>query len=170
MARVPRRRSYNRPVTAERQTRGFLFAADLRDYSQFTDKHGDDAARELLHAYRILVRGAISRHQGAEIRTEGDSFYVVFSSIGEAVTAGLEILEDAEAASTSTGQPRSASGSAAHTGETLDGEEGIVSSAVNIAARVCAIAKPGQLLVTETVRALTRGYLPVAFSLWASAD
>jgi class 3 adenylate cyclase len=150
-------------VTAERQTRGFLFA-DLREYAQFADQHGDDAARELLHAYRDVVRGVIQRHRGAEIRTEGDSFYVVFSSIGEAVIAGLEIQEEAEAARTAGSTRPIRVGIGIHAGETLDGEDGIVSSAVNIAARVCSLAKPGQLLVTETVRALTRGYLPVGFA------
>jgi len=104
----------------------------------------------------------ISRHEGAEIRTEGDSFYVVFTSLGQAVTAGIEILEEAERAERHADQPIRV-GIGIHAGETIDGEDGIVGSAVNIAARVCASAKPGQLLVTETVRALTRGYLPATF-------
>ncbi|HEX7225673.1 MAG TPA: adenylate/guanylate cyclase domain-containing protein, partial [Candidatus Limnocylindria bacterium] len=46
-----------------------------------------------------------------------------------------------------------------HAGEAEDSDEGIVSSAVNIAARICAVAPAGEILVSETVRALTRSYL-----------
>jgi hypothetical protein len=50
-----------------------------------------------------------------------------------------------------------------HAGEAEDSAEGIVSSAVNVAARICAQAEPGELLVSDTVRALTRSYLEVSF-------
>ena len=81
------------------QSHGFLFA-DLREYSRFVEKHGDHAAAELLTSYRALVRQAVAQHAGAEIRTEGDSFYVVFGSASSAVRCGLAILEAAEQANT----------------------------------------------------------------------
>ena len=148
-----------------RQTRGFLFA-DLRDYSRFTERFGDDAAAKLLARYRAVVRDAIARFEGAEIRTEGDSFYVVFTSVGSAVRAGLAILDDAGAADGPADAAPIRVGIGIHAGETVDTDEGIVSSAVNIAARVCSAAGPGQLLVTETVRGLTRAICP--FASWLS--
>ena len=42
--------------------------------------------------------------------------------------------------------------------------EGLVGGAVNIAARVCAKAQAGEVLVTDTVRALTRTYLPYRYT------
>ena len=42
-------------------------------------------------------------------------------------------------------------------------DDGYVGSAVNIAARLCAQAGPGEVIVSETVRALTRTVLPVTF-------
>jgi class 3 adenylate cyclase len=65
-------------VTSSR-TNGFPFA-DLRDYTRYVESHGDQAAAALLEAYRSLVRAAVPEHGGAEIMTEGDSFYVVFPS------------------------------------------------------------------------------------------
>ena len=50
-----------------------------------------------------------------------------------------------------------------HAGETVETAEGFVGSAVNIAARLCAQAKAGELVVSDTVRALTRTYLDVEF-------
>jgi class 3 adenylate cyclase len=139
--------------------RGFLFA-DLRDYSGYMEAHGDHAGAELLERYQALAREAIAGSAGAEVRTEGDSFYVVFDSASAAVMCGLEILAAADAA----GSPDPIRvGVGVHAGETVETAGGFVGSAVNIAARLCAEAKAGELVVSETVRGLTRTYLDVAF-------
>ncbi|HYI67443.1 MAG TPA: adenylate/guanylate cyclase domain-containing protein [Candidatus Limnocylindrales bacterium] len=143
-------------------TRGFLFA-DLRGYSAFTERHGDQVARELLARYRDAVRRVIGSFDGAEIRTEGDSFYVVFDSVSQAVRAGLAILVAVAEPSADTTTHPVPVGIGIHAGEAEDSAEGIVSSAVNVAARICAQAQPGELLVSDTVRALTRSYLEVSF-------
>ena len=101
------------------QTRGFLFA-DLRGYSAFTERHGDQAARELLTRYRGSVRKVIASFDGAEIRTEGDSFYVVFDSVSQAVRAGLAILlAAAEPSAEATAHPVRV-GIGIHAGEAED--------------------------------------------------
>ena len=131
--------------------RGFLFA-DLRDYTAFVERHGDAAAADLLDAYRALVRSEVARHAGAEIRTEGDSFYVVFGSARRAVACGLAIVAAADRASRDhPGRPIKV-GIGINAGETVLRGEGFVGSAVNIAARVCAEARAGELLVTRAVR------------------
>jgi class 3 adenylate cyclase/outer membrane protein assembly factor BamB len=145
-------------------TNGFLFA-DLRDYTRFVETRGDDAAAALLGRYRALVREVVGQFGGAEIRTEGDSFYVVFPSASSAVLGGLAILAAAdEATRTDPTQPLRI-GIGVHAGETAETGEGPVGSAVNIAARVCAQARAGELLVTDTVRSLTRTRLTVRFTL-----
>ncbi len=142
-------------------TNGFLFC-DLRGYTAFVEHHGDQAAAELLATYRALVRRAIAAHAGAEIKTEGDSVYVVFPAASAAVEAGLEIVAAAAAASTKERPIRVGVG--IHAGETVATTEGLVGGAVNIAARVCAKAQAGEVLVTDTVRALTRTYLPYQYT------
>lgn len=147
-------------VTSSR-TNGFLFA-DLRDYTRYVESHGDEAAAALLAAYRTLVRSAVGEFGGAEIKTEGDSFYVVFPSASGAVQCGLAILRAADERTREGGAPIRV-GIGIHAGETFETSEGYVGSAVNVAARVCSQARPGELLVTDTVRALTRTLLRVRF-------
>jgi class 3 adenylate cyclase len=90
-----------RPDTpAPSVTHGFLFA-DLRGYTRYVDAHGDHAAADLLDRYRTLVRGAVASFRGAEIKTEGDSFYVVFDSVSAAARCGLAIVEAATATAVS---------------------------------------------------------------------
>ncbi len=73
------------PSDLDETYRGLLFA-DLRGYSADVERYGDRAASALLDAFRSLVRQQVAEHAGAEIKTEGDSFYVVFPSARRAVT------------------------------------------------------------------------------------
>ena len=141
-------------------TRGFLFA-DLRDYTGYVEAHGDRAGAALLARYRTLVREVVAAAAGAEIRTEGDSFYVVFGSASAAVGCGLAII--VAAAATAAELAPIHVGVGVHAGETVETAEGFVGSAVNIAARVCAQAEAGELVVSETVRGLTRTQIEVEF-------
>ena len=141
--------------------RGFLFA-DLRNYSAWVESHGDHAAATLLRAYRDVVRQAVAEFDGAEIKTEGDSFYVVFGSPSAAVNCGLRIIGLAAESQAAAGGPI-AVGIGVHAGETVVTDEGYVGSVVNVAARVCAQSAAGELLVTDAVRSLTRTYLDVTF-------
>ena len=143
-------------------TRGFLFA-DLRGYTKFLEANGAAAAADVLVRYRDLVREQVKRHAGAEIRTEGDSFYVVFAAVSDAVQCGLAIVERAHLASIERPDAPIAVGVGIHAGETVETPDGYVGAPVNIAARLCALAEAGEVLVSDTVRALTYTVLSVAF-------
>lgn len=142
-------------------TRGFLFA-DLRGYTAFVEREGAHRAAEMLDRYRALVRGAVAEFDGAEIRTEGDSFYVVFDRASAAIECGLAIVAAAEVAGTDRSTTFQV-GIGIHAGETVETPEGLVGTAVNTAARICAQAGPNQVLVSGTVRALTEGVVSAAF-------
>ena len=116
-------------VQPEAATHGFLFA-DLRGYTDYVERHGDEAAAKLLERYRRMVRGVVARQAGAEIRTEGDSFYVVFPSASRAVVAGLEIVSESVRESAEHPEAPIRVGVGVHAGETADTAEGPVGSAV----------------------------------------
>ena len=150
-----------RPRSAA-QTRGFLFA-DIRGYTEYVEREGAQRATDLLARYRQVVRAAIAEHDGAEIRTEGNSFYVVLPTASAAVMCAVSIVDRVEAANGHDPTRPIRVGVGVHAGEALDTEEGLVGSAVNIASRLAAMAKPGEILVTETVRTLTRSVAPVTY-------
>jgi class 3 adenylate cyclase len=161
-------RDYDRALTDEvsassGHTRGFLFA-DLRGYTDFVERRGDDAAAALLERYRTLVRRVVARNAGAEVKTEGDSFYVLFPSASSAVAAGLDIVASAATESAEHPDAPIRVGVGVHAGETSDLPEGPVGSAVNMAARICSQAGAGEMLVSDTVRGLTRTRNVAAFA------
>jgi branched-chain amino acid transport system substrate-binding protein len=159
---APRAEDSARPGTAGSPTRGFLFA-DLREYTRYLEEHGAADAASLLFRYRTLVRSTVAKHDGAEIKTEGDSFYIVFPAVSQAVLCGLAIVDAAASEASDADARPIAVGIGIHAGETVETPDGFVGTAVNIAARLCAIARPGEVLVSDTVRALTGTVLPVAF-------
>jgi class 3 adenylate cyclase len=154
--------SARRRGAADAHFRGFLFA-DLRGYTAFVERRGNEAGARLLRNYRALVRRVMARHEGAEIRTEGDSFFVVFPSATSAVRGGVALVA---AARSGAGGDRAGGirvGVGIHAGETVETTEGFVGAAINVAARVCSEAAAGEVVVTETVRELTGTMLSVTF-------
>ena len=139
--------------------RTFLFA-DLRGYTAYVEREGDAAATRLLRTYRTLVRRAVAAEGGVEVKTEGDSFYVVCESSVTAVRCAIAIQR---AAARQRRAPL-AIGMGIHTGEATPFDEQYVGSAVNTAARLAAAAGAGEILVSETVRALIRTALPLPFA------
>ena len=135
------------------RTLTFLFA-DIREYTAFVERYGDIAATTLIADYRTLVRAEVSRVGGAEIKTEGDSFYVVFDASSDAVRCGMAILRQAEAYSQVRRDRPMNIGIGIHSGEPQPHEGQYVGSAVVIAARLAQQADAGELLVTEVVRGL----------------
>lgn len=136
-------------------TRAFLFS-DLRGYTDFVERRGDAAAARLLRDYRTLVRREVARHDGAEVKTEGDSFYVVFRSPSAALDCAVEILRRADARNAKEPEFALRIGVGLHAGETIPHDDQFVGGAVNVASRLASKAGPGDLLISDTLRGLVR--------------
>jgi class 3 adenylate cyclase/pimeloyl-ACP methyl ester carboxylesterase len=104
-----------------------------REWSRLTDHH--DA----------MVRAALSHHRGHEVKTTGDGFLATFDATGRALRCAAEIVAGAK----DIGLHLRAG---VHTGEVEVRGDDIAGLAVTIAKRVCDLAAPGQVLVSETVR------------------
>ena len=142
--------------------RGFLFS-DMRGFTSFAERHGNEAAAAAVSRFLELARTAIARHEGAELKTEGDAIHAVFPSAASAVMCGLEIVDAAaELNEREPDQPLNL-GVGIEAGEAVETAEGYIGSAVNLAARLCAAARPGEVLVTETVKGTTQAEIPVGF-------
>jgi sugar lactone lactonase YvrE len=131
----------------------FLFA-DIRDYTSYVEQHGDAQAGRLIAEFRKMVRAQLAATGGGEVKTEGDSFYLVFRTAGQAVQCGAAILKQAELRSRPERPLRVGVG--IHAGEPIPLERQYVGSAVNLAARIGSAAEAGELLISDTVRGLLR--------------
>ena len=104
-----------------------------REWSRLTDHH--DA----------MVRAALSRHRGHEVKTTGDGFLATFDATGRALRCAANIVAGAKGIGLDIRV-------GVHTGEVEIRSHDIAGLAVTIAKRVCDLAGPRQVLVSETVR------------------
>jgi class 3 adenylate cyclase len=142
--------------------RGFLFS-DMRGFTAFAERHGNAAAATAVSKFLEIARTAISRHHGAEIKTEGDAIHAVFPSASSAVLCGLDIVDGAAELNAQEPDHPLGLGVGVHAGEAVETAEGYIGRAVNIAARLCSAAKPGEVLVSSTVKGITQASIQVGF-------
>jgi class 3 adenylate cyclase len=111
---------------------------------------GDRRWRELLGRYHALVRGEVGRFGGREVGTSGDGTLARFDGPARAARAGLAIVE-------SVGGVGLDVRAGVHTGEIeLIGQD-VAGLAVHIGARIAALAEPGEVLASSTVKDLVVG-------------
>ena len=143
--------------------RGFLFS-DMRGFTAFSERYGNTAAAAMVGRFLGIARKAIARYEGAEIKTEGDAIHAVFPSASSAVLCGMEIVD--AAAELNALEPDDhplGLGVGVHAGEAVETAEGYIGRAVNIAARLCSEARPGEVLVSSTVKGITQASIQVGF-------
>jgi class 3 adenylate cyclase len=114
---------------------------------------------DLIAEHRRIVRDTFGEHKGGEIDTQGDAFFFAFARARDAVTAAVAVQRAHVNREWPGGvKPRVRMG--LHTGEPSLGEEGYLGLDVVRAARLCGAAKGGQILMSETTRALVGSSLP----------
>jgi predicted ATPase len=118
-------------------------AGSTRLLQELGEHYADAVAR-----HRRLLRGTFERHDGVEVDTQGDAFFVAFAKASDALRAALE----AQAALAAKGPIRVRMG--IHTGEPARTEEGYVGIDVHRAARIAAAGHGGQTLLSQSTQEL----------------
>ena len=118
-----------------------------------------DRYAEVLSEHRRIIRDTFHAADGVEIDRQGDAFFFAFPRARDAVAAAVE----AQRAHARRIWPENAPVRVRigiHTGEPTVGDEGYFGIDVVKAARICGAARGGQILVSETTRALAAAALP----------
>jgi class 3 adenylate cyclase len=123
------------------------------------DRYGN-----VLSDHRRLMRECFTAQAGVEIDTQGDAFFFAFPRAKDAVSAAVEAQRRHAKHAWTDGQTvRVRMG--LHTGEPAVGSEGYLGIDVVRAARLCTVGRGGQVLLSETTRALVGGSLPEGVSV-----
>jgi class 3 adenylate cyclase/pimeloyl-ACP methyl ester carboxylesterase len=123
---------------------------DIVESTTLAARLGDHAWQELLARHNALVRRELARFRGEERDTAGDGFFATFDGPARAIRCAQVVTE----AVRDLGLEARAG---VHTGECELHDGKVAGIAVSIGARVSAHAKPGQVLVTSTVKDLVAG-------------
>jgi class 3 adenylate cyclase len=141
-----------------------LLFTDVERSTRLAKDLGAARYGEVLDAHRRLLRAAFREAGGIEVDSHGDGFFVAFRSASEAVNAAA----DAQRALARERWPNAVSlrvRMGIHTGEPAIGDEGYRGLEVHRAARICASAHGGQVLLSSTTRDLIEPDLPAQVRL-----
>ena len=141
----------------------FVFT-DIEDSTELL-KSLRDGYPDVLTTHRRIVRDAFAASDGIEIDTQGDAFFFVFPRARDAVAGAVE-AQRAHAAATWPGEASVRVRMGLHTGEPAIHEEGYVGLDVVRAARICTEGRGGQILLSESTRALLGSGLPDGVSVF----
>ena len=136
-------------ATPQRVLATVLFT-DLVGSTDATASLGDRAWRQLLERHHAIVRRELGRFSGRELDTAGDGFLAMFDGPARAVQAAATIREE-------LGVIGLTIRAGLHTGECEVSDGKLVGIALSIGARIAAIAGPGEVLVSRTVKDLVAG-------------
>jgi adenylate cyclase len=124
----------------------FLFA-DIAGYSLVADQRGDEAAADLALHFLSRASSIAGAHGGEVVKSLGDGVMVHAEDAAESVRLALELMSDF-----GRGAAHPPLHAGLHTGPALRRADDWWGTTVNVAARLAAAARPGQLLVTEATR------------------
>jgi class 3 adenylate cyclase len=127
-----------------------LLFTDIVGSTGMVDQLGDGAWRALLAKHNAIVRTQLTNFGGNEVDNAGDGFFAVFDRPTRAVRCAENIRADLQALGI-------AIRAAIHTAECETGGECVSGVAVHVAARMVSVAKPGEIIVSNTVRELVEG-------------
>ena len=136
----------------------FVFT-DIEGSTKLLQELGDEGYGQVSADHRRLVRETFGSRGGTEIDTQGDAFFFSFPRARDAVAAAV----DAQRALRDHDWPEGREvrvRMGLHTGEPHVGEEGYLGLDVVRAARISAAGHGGQILISETTRALLGNQLP----------
>jgi class 3 adenylate cyclase len=135
--------------------RTILFT-DIEESTRLTQRLGDTQAMDLIRAHDEVVREALHANGGSKVKHTGDGVMASFRSVVGALRFAISVQTDLTGKGDRLPHPvRVRIGLAA--GEPIPESEDLFGATVNLAARLCARAEPGTILVPGAIRELAMG-------------
>lgn len=139
-----------RPTPAPERVLATVLFTDIVDSTRIATELGDRRWRQLLEDHQRLTRTHLDRFEGREIKSTGDGFLAVFDGPTRAVESARAIAEEMPTLGIEVR-------AGLHTGEVELMGDDVGGIAVHVAARIAALAGPGAVLTSRTVRDLAAG-------------
>ena len=135
-----------------------ILFTDIADSTALTERMGDARFREASRALDVGIRAAIRECGGAtvEAKTLGDGVLATFGSAAQAIEGARRCLTLSAASELGLHI-------GVHAGDVIREDGNVFGGAVNIAARICGLSQPGEILVSDVVRGMARSSAGVEF-------
>ena len=140
----------HQPDVADDRVLATVLFTDIVDSTRKAAEMGDRDWRALLDAHDAVVRVQLARFRGREVSTSGDGFLAMFDGPQRAIRCAMAIRDAVQALGIEVR-------AGLHTGECEVRGDDIGGIGVHIGARVSALARPNDVLVSSTLRDLVIG-------------
>ncbi len=130
--------------------------ADVRGYTSFTQKHGDEAGAALATRFASIAQTTLEAGGGTGLELRGDEVLAVFGSARQAIRTAIDLQSAFVRATISDPSLPLPVGMGLDAGEAVQVEGGYRGGALNLAARLCSLAGPGEILASQGVVHLAR--------------
>lgn len=126
----------------------FLFA-DIAGFTALTEAHGDEQALQLIEDFTAAVQAELPRVHGEHVKSIGDALMLRVPEPVDAIRLGVWITREAM-----SGHQAPSVRVGGHHGSAVERSGDYFGTTINVAARVSALARGGELLVTGHTAAL----------------
>ncbi|HEY6472235.1 MAG TPA: adenylate/guanylate cyclase domain-containing protein [Acidimicrobiales bacterium] len=156
--RAGRRNPTADPAPVDRPSDGTvtILFCDMVDYAGMTERLGDQASHRILHEHHRIVREALDRHGGREIKVQGDGFMIAFSGVARAMRCAIDIQRAIRNFVAHDGE-KIAVHIGINTGDAVQEEDDYLGYTVIVASRLADTAAPGEILVSSLSEQLVQG-------------
>jgi adenylate cyclase len=134
-----------------------ILFTDIEGSTSLTQSMGDQRAQAVLRTHNQIVRRALVAQSGSEIKHTGDGIMASFPLASSAVACAIAIQRALVDREVEPGQPQLRVRIGLNAGEPVVEDEDLFGTAVQLARRVCDVAKAGEIMTSEVVRGLTGG-------------
>lgn len=137
--------------------RAIMFT-DIEDSTATTQQVGDAVAQEMVRTHNEIVRRALHKFDGTEVKHTGDGIMASFTSPAGSIECAIAIQRSLAAHTTlNASHPKFSVRIGINAGEPVIEGGDLFGTAVQVASRICTRADPRQILVSDVVRQLVAG-------------
>jgi class 3 adenylate cyclase len=132
----------------DRAMRSIMFT-DLVGYTAMTNRLGDDRAVKVLRDHNTVVRDALAKYGGREVKHTGDGVMASFDVADQALRAAVDIRSGVVEIAVPDEDTNLNIRIGLTSGEPLEEGGDLFGSVVNLASRICDLAEPGEILFSD---------------------
>jgi YVTN family beta-propeller protein len=125
--------------------------ADVRGYTAFTQERGDEDAGRLAGRFAQVTRSVVEDHRGHVLELRGDEALVVFGSPRSAIRGAVALQQRFVEETIADPSLPLTVGIGLDAGEAVAVEGGYRGGALNVAARLCSLARAGEVLASREI-------------------
>ncbi|WP_158699401.1 adenylate/guanylate cyclase domain-containing protein [Magnetospirillum gryphiswaldense] len=148
-------REWNRKVDQKQGQMMTVLFTDMVDSTNMTQIRGDAAAQEIVRRHNLIVRNALSKFGGHEVKHTGDGIMASFLSAAGAIDAMIQVQRQVAEHNARMPNQTLHLRIGLNAGEPIQEEDDLFGSTVQLAARVCAATGTDEIYCTASVMELS---------------